>query len=492
MEASGQKREAETRVVLDPDDDYGSVRTRLEAAGASRVALIVPRRCPKLRHPLALRLLRRYADDFGLELTLVTRDSLLAQLAREHGLPVYTSVRALEGRRAWQKALGQMPSPARWLLSHTGALANAALIIVLLGLLVASLAYFLVPTMTVELALAGQDFSERVEIRADPLVKMVNSAARQVPARVVEVEAEGTQHVPATGKKAVPGAKARGQVVFANRTTEAVPVPKGTVVSTTSGIAFETTDEATVPAGLLATATVSIQAAQPGPSGNVAALSIDRLEGPLGLRLAVINELPTSGGADRMATVVNAADRDQARAILFDRLQREAMDQLFAQRKEQESLPAQSVSITVVAEEYDRKPGEEALALNLKMKLRATGTAFDGRDVDTLLREVWRAKTQSQASPPRQSLRTQPPEVLRVDGPAVIFAMNLSGTAAASLNEDEMKRQLRGKTAAEAVQYLKNTLPLAKPPAVLVQPEWAQRAFRVRIILEGSTARPGA
>lgn len=470
-------------IELDPNDDYASVRSRLEAAGAQHVAVVIGPHCRRLRSVVAMRILRAYADDFGLDLTVISGDGSVRQLARELGLRALHTVGALKRYRGVESALGRIPAPLAWLVRGAGALVTALLVVALVAAAFALPVYLLVPQMTVRLVPASREVSERIELRADPFVRAPSSAARQIPARIVEAEVESTERFETTGRREVPGAAAQGTVTFANRGREAVRVPQGTIVRAASGARYATTREVEVPPGLLATAQVTVVALQPGPAGNAAPLQINRVEGELGERLAVTNERAVGGGGTRQAAVVLPEDLERARQALLARLERQAANELLGRRREGELLPPETIRTTMIDQQFDRQVGDEADLLTARLRVRAVGTAFATQDVVTVLSEVLRVRGIGLGTG-TAPLRTKPPEVVRVDGQAVVVALPVSGVVPVPVDAKELEQRLRLLTVEEARAFLQRELALARPPFVEIRPDWASRALRVQIIVD--------
>ena len=72
-------------------------------------------------------------------------------------------------------------------------------------------------------------------------------------------------------------------------------IPKGTIISTKTGLQFETTVDVVMPHGSKRV-DVPIRAERSGPSGNVPARAINFIVSGLMYPLRVINHAPTSGG----------------------------------------------------------------------------------------------------------------------------------------------------------------------------------------------------
>lgn len=101
-----------------------------------------------------------------------------------------------------------------------------------------------------------------------------------------------------------PATSAVGQATFATSlganppvANVSVPIPAGTVVQTTSGVQFATTQSAVLPAGA-SSINVPTTAVQNGPGGNIATGSLTQIVSALSYPLVVTNLLPFTGGAN--------------------------------------------------------------------------------------------------------------------------------------------------------------------------------------------------
>jgi len=171
-----------------------------------------------------------------------------------------------------------------------------------------------------------------------------------------------------------------GTVVFANRVEYEVFVPAGTRVSG-GGATFHTTADLAVPAShfwgsdaYVSTAAVGIEADQPGSAGNVDAWAITTIEGDLSWLLNAVNEEPTSGGSERKATIITLEDQERLRQKLVTQLQVQAYSELQAKIAKLEVLSG-SLEIATVEETFSAAVGEEATAITLTARVRASALA---------------------------------------------------------------------------------------------------------------------
>ena len=91
--------------------------------------------------------------------------------------------------------------------------------------------------------------------------------------------------------------------------SSAYPGNTGTT-STGVPVAFRTTAEGTIEAGVGSSTDVPIEAIEPGVGGNVRANTVNTVSGPLRFRLRVTNPNGTFGGGSELVPVVTQADQD--------------------------------------------------------------------------------------------------------------------------------------------------------------------------------------
>src|ERR1051326_3702939 len=96
-------------IFLDPDDDLGTIRAKLESSPADEIFLVVPRRASTLRTSLEFRILSRLAHELSTDVTVVSADGGRRQPARQEGL---RTRRGYAGVSHLAEAAG---APAGWL-----------------------------------------------------------------------------------------------------------------------------------------------------------------------------------------------------------------------------------------------------------------------------------------------------------------------------------------------------------------------------------------
>jgi hypothetical protein len=348
---------------LDVDDEITSAATRIRDTSDDRIALVLTAGSRVATSRINFMLLAREARKRGKRLAIVTSDPSTQSVARSAELPVFDSVGDYEragthapgdgaegmlaagagaaartgtGRPggapadapaigAAGRSSGTSGSPSRASSSASNgprvpwpAVAAGLFVIIVL---VSGGLFFLYPSATVSLTLDAQSIGPlSLQVTVDPRATSVNDATATIPGvdKAFPVQADGT--FSSSGQQ-VDETAATGTVRFSSiNTLFAVPVVAGTTVSTSTGVAFTTTETVHVPAATVSGSTITrgvadapVQAVTNGTSGNVAANTITRLPSDLtAAKLSVSNPEPTSGGTHTVTQVVAQADVDAA------------------------------------------------------------------------------------------------------------------------------------------------------------------------------------
>ena len=188
--------------------------------------------------------------------------------------------------------------------------------------------YFVLPSSTIVISPQATYIPVELVVRIDPDAPSIDFKNNIIPAEIVDAVASDSLSKPTTGRRRDAQMPAVGTVVLRNLTREAVIVPRGTRVRTEDGVAFVTDSEVLVPPTLQVgqrpvpgEAEVRVTAGQPGSAGNVQALAIVAVEGPLAPVLRAANPTPLSGGSEREQALVAARDHEELIVTLLQRLQ---------------------------------------------------------------------------------------------------------------------------------------------------------------------------
>ncbi|NLG52091.1 MAG: hypothetical protein GX552_18435 [Chloroflexi bacterium] len=476
-------------IHLNRQDSVDVIRELIySATPGAQLWLAVPWRAKVLRDLVSLKRIKRTAEMAGIELCLASAHFQTRILAREAGIPAYFQLPlALRGYKKArpQTAAGQA---SRVVQAHEAAHARLrrprtiSLGVVLLSLLsfvvlvgvLGGAAIGLVPSATMTLEPVAQEVSGNLDVSVDPFLHEVDYGRAIVPARFVQVIVTGRGDTPASGRLDVPDGHAAGDVVFINRTTDQVVIPKGTIVRTGSGVnvRFYTVADVVVPAQLYGHARVGVIALDPGPLGNVQELTINVLEGDAAPRVEVLNDAATYGGSVSRLPVVAPGDMDRLRAEMIERLQAEAHEQLVAELEEGEFIPSESLNTQIMEEHFDQVLDERSDVLSMEMKVVVRGVAVDGRALEDFVGHFLASRVDEGLALIDGSLDLQRSANVRTEGNVMTFNITARGMVAPVIDVESIKRELRGKKLADARLWLREELELRSEPHIVVSPEW--------------------
>ncbi|MFQ5854205.1 MAG: baseplate J/gp47 family protein [Anaerolineae bacterium] len=498
-------------MTIEPDEGVEQIQARLARARSHQVYLYLPRANETLRHRLPLTLLRRTADDLGLNLTVVTRDSATRVMAGNVGLRAQWR---MEGGKKWKMEDGKwkmgggerkmengqrfkstpvpspihppssvLHSPSSILHSPFSFLALAVVLLVL-GL---TLAVVVLPHATVIVAPLTVPIETTVEIEADPGLTTVDISGRRIPARRLEVTLDRQAREPTSARTDVPDAPARGTVVFINQSETEVVIPTGAMISGSEGVAFRTREAVTVKGPAGTTARVPVEAVKAGPEGNVPAYTINVLDPSLGLPVAAVNDRPMSGGTVRRVGIVTQEERDRVRDALLDHTRQAALQALKAQVREGETLIDDTLQFQVVGESFSEQAESVADVITVDLTVRAVGTAVNLDQARQLAEEVLRRGVPAEQVLVGGSLQSNVGRVLRDEGGGAHIQVGASATAQARIREGDIKDVVRGRPVDEAVILLRERFPLAAEPIIDVSRGWLGRipwlSMRIDVVI---------
>ncbi len=497
---------------LEAGEDVASIRDRLNFMRGKRVLMIWPETGTALTRKLDLVLIQREAMRLAIRLALITHDADVIRNANELNISTFETVGESE-RAKWKRGRSKVftsrvqrpkdePEPEELLPYATRVraegersalgrvfrvLTRAAIIVLLVGVLV-FVAVLLIPSATVTLVPAQERLQVEATINADPehqgLVDVENGV---IPANtlVAQVEERGT--INTTGVQDLDDTRARGTVIFINRTNGTVNVPAGQLVGTSAGttILFETQSDITVPAGEGSQMDVAVEAAIDfaGSIGNVESGMINQIVGndALAERIEVRNVAATVGGEDRAVNIVSADDRDRLLAVLRQQVQDRAYSEMLTRLEDTQFLIPETVRISEERGDwmtFDAEIGDVADTLTLSMRAVVTATAIDEQSAQ----QVAFARLAGQIPRGRgirpETILYERGEVSEFNpGGRVTFTMISSSLIAEQINVGQLQQSLAGKTPDEAMQYILSEVDLAEgsAPQIALTPDWMMR-----------------
>ncbi len=341
---------------------------------------------------------------------------------------------------------------------------------------------FAIPSATIAITPVGTDVQSSIMFDVTPDgAPLDDQAAFALISGTTRVTVTWEGSVPATGSRSVPDATATGVIELRNAGAEPVTVGRDVVMTTEAGVEFSLAEPATVPAADSATnqpgvATGQIRALTAGTSGNVGPGEVGgRLEnGVYYSNLAG----PTSGGTDRVFTVVAQQDLDALLAQASDsalELARVALS------KENADVTVTSVSAASQDDVFDHAVDEEADTVSLTTTMVLDVATYD--EAAAMAELLPHVERQNAAQAPPGTLNDEKEVVL--SEPAVVQT-NERGTrvevearatawhAFSDAEKESLAAALAGATDEEATAVLSKTPGLADFD-VAYAPSWLPR-----------------
>lgn len=494
-------------ITLDKNDTILQVHSKIEWSDGRRIILVVPRGAQALDAEHETRLLRRWADEYDVQVALVSTAYNVNELGPLAGLPVFSSVdKAANSQWQWQRNIAEPviarstpldpdePKPYKPILDRLG-LAGIKLFLTVLMfgaaiVLLVAIASILVPGASITIVPESIVISESAEVILDPAVTTIDQINAILPAANYREEISGTVTVNTTRQATAPADHATGSVTFTNlQGTEAL-IPMGTVVATTSGATqrYTTTITATLPAGFNARANVPVRAIKPGPEGNVRPLQINLIEGPLSAQARVVNVNGMGGGSIKEVNIVSFDDRATARTQLNAALKQKSLGVLQKAADENLYVVPASVEVIVLGEEWDHLVDDPSDTLSLKIDAVASGIYADLRDFESFAERRLLSKVPPGYEILPGTLRVEADPNARMEGSSVILRVRAALLATPVIDKGRVLEGLTDVPIDDARKKLESRVALAKPPEIKITPSWWARmpffGFRTVLFVE--------
>jgi hypothetical protein len=318
------------------------------------------------------------------------------------------------------------------------------------------------------------------EITAKTTAEDIDENELMIPARAETATNNGSDSTSATGT-AVRGEKASGSVTIYNMTDDPITVAAGTVLSN-GGLGFALQSEVVVPKRPdpigMGSISGDVIAQDVGSEYNLAAGTTFTVGSIALSELSATNPSAFSGGSKEEYSVVSQAD--------IDGVADELKKKLYAQSKEELAKKYENTRWTYVSESVkneldgdvssDVPAGAEQDSVNVDVKTKSTALYYDSEALDELI-ETLLMNTVGEDSLDSIELSDNMEKDISVtsssvDDGTVVISVSVSGFVTPLLDEDEIERNMYGKSWAEGIKYLKDLEYVSGDPEVTYYPEW--------------------
>lgn len=265
---------------------------------------------------------------------------------------------------------------------------------------------------------------------------------------------------PASGSRQLAVGRGQGTMRFTNRTGNPVTVPAGAQFRAANGVVVQTTQAGTVPptnfsGQSFGTLDLPIAATVDGPGGNLAA---GQLSGVYNGELNYTGGVMQGGGLETLK-VVEQADIDTLVGELRAKAEARAASAVLASVASGQQLITQTITLANVRFEADRKAGEDASEVRVRLTADAQAYAYKETDLhDSVVEAVLDSVQTSipQAVGPSLdlgSVRYTPPVVNSSAEGRIIYRTTASGRVTYSLTPElasQIRALVRGKKISQA------------------------------------------
>jgi hypothetical protein len=270
--------------------------------------------------------------------------------------------------------------------------------------------------------------------------------------------------IPATGTRVEPDGAAAGSVLLTNTSTVDIVVPAGTVFTSETGISFQSSEDALVPAAdpfgtlTVGSATIHVAATTPGPDGNIGPESI---RGQLDSGVYYTNRDSFSGGSVREITVVSPDDLAALRQRAEDDLNARAATALESRLASDQSILDGTKQREEIRYVFDHQVGEDAQVVKVQATLELSASTYRLGDIHEQARAEVSRRLSGSVDPdtaiiPASISIEDPQPVAGSDG--LTFSIAAAATTRAVINVDdlaELEADLVGLSAEQALARIR-------------------------------------
>lgn len=497
---------------IDPESSAETVRRLLPRVRDQQIVLDLPQGWSELDNMARMRLLQRQAQILHMDVALVTSHAETQRAAKRTGVPVFSSVNEAYSRSWQMKPLLPLVNPARpdaglpeaphWRRDQIVERINRPQVrrarlhqieadrhrrplplwmrwlgnlfmVAIIGLLLLGFSFYVLPAATVTLVPGQAPLEVEIVLVADPSLSEPDLELGLLPARLVEKNIDQFGTIPTTGSRQKASAKARGTVTFSNRTNSSALIPRGTVVSTSTGtpVRFTTQYPVELPGGIGQRVDVEVEAVEPGFGGNVLANTVNTVSGAIRFRANVTNRAGMFGGGAQLVPVVTEVDRNALLESTIAQAEVKALEVLQADLAPGEWMSAESVQTFVIAQAFTQFNDEEAAELGLNLRLLARAFVVEQASIEEAVLSALQRQVPERGQLVAESVSIQRNPGTSNDGRSLTFTLTARGEYVIPVEPAEVRELVAGVRPEVAAELLQERWLLARMPQIYRDPE---------------------
>jgi hypothetical protein len=248
-------------------------------------------------------------------------------------------------------------------------------------------AIVVLPSATIRVTPATQQISAAISYGVAQAGHSFDIAIEPVPiSTVLSYEAM----IPATGTRTEPDGTAFGTILLTNTSTVEIVVPAGTIVSSDTGILFQTSEDVIVPGAdpfgtlTIGSKTVQVTATTAGPSGNIGP---EAIHGQLESGIYYSNREAFSGGTMREITVVSPEDIAVLRQRAEDNLNAQSSTALESRLAPDQTIIDGTRQREPIQYAFDLQAGDDAQVVRVQATLALSASTYRLGDIHERARD---------------------------------------------------------------------------------------------------------
>lgn len=253
------------------------------------------------------------------------------------------------------------------------------LIIAILAIAIGAVLWWFYPTAKIAVFVTPKRFEQQATLTFSPN-GISDAATGIISADVITDNVTGDKTKSTTGTKLI-GNKAAGSVQIANGNGTAINLTAGTTLTSSIGLKFVTTSQASVSGQILpgspGTANVNIAAFDIGAQYNLAKGEVFTIGNYSKAMVAGTSLSDFTGGSSQEISAVSTEDQSNLETDLKAELIQNAVGGISGKVKPDQIFVNDLAGIETVSENFDHKVGDSADSIKLSLNLKATGIAAD-------------------------------------------------------------------------------------------------------------------
>lgn len=488
--------EKEKVIYLEADEEITSAIDKLKNLKENQVFLAIPKRANITQSIVNLKILKKQAESLGKEVFIVTQDRIGRILATEVGFTVYQklsdskpveiespNVRVLPPSEIeYQEEKPAIPKPAfkpekvveekpteetkKPEKKITLPKVSKKVLFGFLGFIlffILILFFLVLPKATITLYLKSETLKDSFKMVLSKEVSEVDLEKNILPAENIAVEKNEEKSFTTSGKKDI-GGQATGTLRIVNANNTNYTWVAGTRVSPTSNsnLIFKLNSAVNIPANNMVDG-VAVTAEKPGEIYNLGVnaeffvVSLGQVSG-----LKLISLAGTSGGSTKIINILSQDDFNSAKRELSEDLFSQALSDLKG-KSEGKIIVSEAIVKNITETSPSIKVGQEGSEFNLKMKVKVWTLSFTKENLDELVLSRFNSLVSSNREILNEKTKIDY-NLSKVDkkNEEIILSVKTEGFATAKIDQEQIKKDLSGKSKEGADIYLQNLESVSK------------------------------